>query len=127
MPNQSEWFLKKFREWETKTGRRQSEAAWARWLGVKPPTLNRWVNGDATPEGEHLRLLSAKLGEDIYDALGVQPPKDDPFAQVPGKFGVRLRAAFAEYQAELYKRGLDPNSDAAADLFSECLKHQGWL
>jgi transcriptional regulator with XRE-family HTH domain len=78
------WLNDQFREWEKKSGRRQTVTAFARWLGIKQPTLNRWMSGDTTPDAENLRVLSRKLGTEIYIILGLKIPadlgaSDDPF------------------------------------------------
>lgn len=73
---QQEWFLTKFREWEASTGRKQTEAAFAKFLHLKPPTLNRWMTGSATPTGENLRMLARRLGSEIYTIVGQPIPAD---------------------------------------------------
>ncbi len=102
-------------------------SAWARHLGVRQASLNRWMLGDSSPDLANLKILSDKLGKEIYTVFGVELPEGDEFDDVPGQFGIRLRAALSEYRTQLRQKNLSPNSDAAADLFSECLKHQGWL
>lgn len=46
----------------------------ARYLGVKQPTLNRWMSGDNPPDGDNLQKLADKLGYEIYVIAGVIPP-----------------------------------------------------
>ena len=74
--NLKEWLLEEYRKWERKTGRRQSMTAFARFLGVKQPTLNRWMIGDNLPDGNNIRKLAEKLGPEIYDIMGLTRPDD---------------------------------------------------
>jgi len=74
----TEWLLDKFRGWERKTGRRQTITAFARYLGVKQPTLSRWMAGDNPPEYDVIEKLAAKLGNDVYNVLGYIPPELKP-------------------------------------------------
>ena len=66
--------MRNFREWEMQSGRRQTVAGYARFLGVKQPTLNRWMTGDNIPTGEHLDRLAEKLGYEVYAIAGAEPP-----------------------------------------------------
>ena len=61
-----EFLLRKFREWESTTKKRQSATAFARYLGVKQPTLTRWLNGDNPPDLPNIQKLAKKLGNEIY-------------------------------------------------------------
>lgn len=106
--NQQEWLLKKFRDWEQRSGRKQTEAAFAKHLGIKPPTLNRWMTGSATPEGENMRLLARRLGPEIYEITGQTAPSDlyltdeilKDLAEISLSIPDHKRAAFREQAAK---------------------------
>lgn len=70
----SGWLLRKFREWETSTGGRQTVSAFARYLGVKQPSLNRWMNSDSVPDFENAVKISQKLGTEIFEILNLPVP-----------------------------------------------------
>ena len=126
---QTEWFLQKFREWELKTSRKQTESAFAKYLGVKPPTLNRWTNGNATPQGENLRLLARKLGPEVYDILGLVRPDliPIPLDALPTGFKTELSAALEEIKAAFTARSIsDPDSPAAIALASSIFEQHGF-
>lgn len=58
-------------EFLRKTGKRKaSDNAYAKWLGVTPPSLNQWINGYREPNFENALLLSEKLGPEIMEILG---------------------------------------------------------
>lgn len=72
----------KFLDWERREGTRKALFEYANFLGVNRPTLSQWMNGKRTPQDKDLiELLARKLGNDVYDALGL--PRPDPeFAYV---------------------------------------------
>jgi transcriptional regulator with XRE-family HTH domain len=70
----SNWLQNKFLEWEKSTGHRQSYAAFARYLKVKQPTLNRWLNDGIIPSYDYIILLGYKLSPEIYDILNIPKP-----------------------------------------------------
>lgn len=94
----AEFLNRNFREWEISRGRRQTVTSFARYLGVKQPTLNRWMTGDNPPTGDNVHKLAAKLGYEIYDIVGGEPPS--PILET-------LRAAQDYYDA------LPPEAQAA--------------
>ncbi len=89
-----------FRAWEKSTGRKQTVSAFARWLGIKQPTLNR--------------SLARKLGPKIYDVAGHPRPDDlfmeaqlEPLAEIilsfPPEKRDRVRELIVKYAVELSK------------------------
>ena len=70
-----QFLVRKFREWEISTKRKQSVSSFARYLGVKQPSLSRWMTGDNPPDLEHIQKLAAKLGPEIYEILGFEKPE----------------------------------------------------
>jgi len=73
----SSFLTRKFREWEANTKRRQTVAAFARWVGVSQASMSRWMSGDGgPPEAHNINKLVERLGPEIYDILGM--PRPDP-------------------------------------------------
>ena len=71
----SSWMMEKFKEWEQDQPRgRSSFTAFARYLGVKQPSLTRWMAGDNPPDAGNIQKLSEKLGPEIYEILGFARP-----------------------------------------------------
>lgn len=84
------WLTDKFREWEKSTGRRQNVTSFARYLGVKQPSLTRWMSGDNPPDYGNAQKLASKLGYEIYDILGMVRPDSEDYqrslAAVPPEY-----------------------------------------
>jgi transcriptional regulator with XRE-family HTH domain len=95
----SEWLLRKFREWEQSTKHRQSVTAFARYLGVKQPSLNRWMTGDNIPDTIGILILAQKLGPEIFQVINVPLPAklNRVFIHTAGNMtGEQVRAAIKE-------------------------------
>ena len=67
----------KFLAWQQESGERKTIQEFAAYLGVSQPILSHWLNGARSPGPESLRLLSAKLGPEVYDVLGLDRPDPD--------------------------------------------------
>jgi len=74
-----DWLERQFLDWQREQGGRRTVTEFSEWLEVGRDTLNNWMNGRRTPEGESTNLLAAKLGPEIYDVLGL--PRPDPMLQ----------------------------------------------
>lgn len=70
----SEWINKKYLDWQYATGERQTLKAFAKYLDVKTTTLSSWLNDDIPPTGDNLLKLADRLGYEVFDVLGVEPP-----------------------------------------------------
>ncbi len=74
----SSFLTRKFREWEASTKRRQTVAAFARWVGVSQPSMSRWMSGDGgvPTEAQNVSKLIERFGNDpeIYEILGRPTP-----------------------------------------------------
>jgi len=67
----------KFLAWQHEVGKRKTIQEFAAYLGVSQPILSHWLNGKRSPGPENLRLLSSKLGPEVYDVLGLERPDPD--------------------------------------------------
>jgi len=56
------------------TERVPSRSDFARWLGVTNVAFLTWIQGKRLPREVHIEQLVAKLGPEVYQALGVEPP-----------------------------------------------------
>ena len=57
-------------------GEVQSQADFARWLGVNPVTLNRYMNDKRkNVDREIVDQIAIKLGPEIYNILGMVRPE----------------------------------------------------
>jgi transcriptional regulator with XRE-family HTH domain len=121
------WLNEHFRAWEKETGRKQTVSAFARWLGIKQPTLNRWMNGDNEPDGENLRILARKLGPEVYEIVG-QPAPDDLFSHpdIPPEFRALLIAATRELADTLAENRIDPASPEGEALAVSVMARHGY-
>lgn len=93
----------KFVEWQQKEGGRRSVADFAQWIGIKQSTLSMWWNSGVAPSGESVKLLSLKLGLEVYDVLGLPRPDEDMHAlqQIWDRLPPELRRSLRE-QGEQY-------------------------
>ncbi len=121
------WLLDHFRKWEAATGRKQTVSEFARWLGIKQPTVNRWMTGDSTPAGENLRRLAHKLGPEIYDVLGVPRPEDPSgLEDLPEALRERLEAALVETRDAYHKRKIGLDDPEAERIAIEIFERNGF-
>jgi transcriptional regulator with XRE-family HTH domain len=74
--NFPQFIEQKFLEWQNAEGKRKTLDEFAEYLGVKRSVLSNWLTGRRNPGAESLRQLSAKLGFEVYDVLGL--PRPDP-------------------------------------------------
>lgn len=68
---------KKYLQWQTQQGKRKTLDEFAEYLGVGKAILSHWMNGKRKPSPESLRLLSNKLGFEVYDTLNLPRPDED--------------------------------------------------
>ena len=66
-------------QWETAQGKRTTIQGFANYLEVSQPLLSIWLKGDTKPSDEKIELLANKLGNEVYDVLGI--PRPDPDLQ----------------------------------------------
>lgn len=68
----SELLEAKYLEWRKGTGGKKTETEFAEWLGFKVSTVSTWWNEKSKPNDEKIiRRLAQKLGDEVYDALGI--------------------------------------------------------
>lgn len=70
----STWLNQKFLEWQNEKGMPQKQKDFAAYIGVKPTTYSSWVNDGVPPSGENLYKLADKLGFEVFDIVGAEPP-----------------------------------------------------
>ena len=66
--------LTKMHEWESSKGKRVTIQEFAAYLEVSQPLLSIWLKGNTKPTEENIKLLASKLGNRIYDSLGITRP-----------------------------------------------------
>ena len=69
-----DWLMNQLIEWEKTKPRKQSDTAFARYLGVKQSSLSQWLAGNYDPDEENAHKISLRLGDEVYKVLGVDPP-----------------------------------------------------
>jgi transcriptional regulator with XRE-family HTH domain len=65
-----------FLAWQQREGRRKTMKEFSEYLGIKQSTISMWYSGQS-PNPESLRVLAAKLGPEVYDALDLERPDPD--------------------------------------------------
>jgi len=105
----SDLLNRKFLEWQSSSGKRQSIRSFAKYLNVKETSLSGWINADILPEGDNLIKLSNKFGYEIYDIMGLDRPDK------------RLRELQAEYDAIP-----EDHKDDMLEVIRRWMREQGW-
>jgi transcriptional regulator with XRE-family HTH domain len=132
MATAKDWLNQKFIEWEKSQGRKQSYYAFARYLEVSQSGLGQWMNGSGTPSGEDLLNIANKLGQEIFDVLGLPRPNAEvqrltvSFASLPPDIRQRLANAIAESDNTLRVERLRPDSADARKIVIDILAKWGF-
>lgn len=66
-----------FLSWQAQEGKRKTLDDFADYLDVRRSTLSLWMSGKRSPGPESLRVLSNRLGPEVYDVLGLDRPDPD--------------------------------------------------
>jgi hypothetical protein len=75
----ADFLHERFLQWQLASKRKQTLRSWAEHLDVAVTSLSGWMSGTIIPAGANLEKLAAKLGPEIYDALGA--PRPDPLVE----------------------------------------------
>lgn len=127
-----DWLNQKFVEWEKTQGHKQSYYAFARYLEVSQSGLGQWMAGSAAPGGDDLLNIANKLGEEIYDILGLPRPNAEvqrltvSFASLPPEIRKSLSGAIAEIDQTLRTERLRPDSAEARKIVVDILAKWGY-
>jgi len=70
------WLDRKFNEWQIEVGR-ATITEFADYLDIPRPQLSHYMNARNKPEGENIEKIASKLGNTIYDILGLQRPEPE--------------------------------------------------
>ncbi len=74
-----EFLTKNFLGWQAAEGERKTLEDFADYLDVNRSLLSYWMNGKRTPNRSACEKISAKLGNEIYDIVGI--PRPNPYLQ----------------------------------------------
>lgn len=66
--------------------------------------MSRWISGKSTPDGKSLARLASKLGEEVYEAMGLVKPKDERLSLI-NKLWDRLPENLKQELADQASRG----------------------
>lgn len=111
-----EWLDQKYAKWERTQAGRQTYYNFARYLDVNHTDLTQWISGTARPAGDDLAKIAGKLGDEIYDLLGVANPDSQfprmaaAFNSLPAALRQRLTSAVLEIEQQVASQKLDPES-----------------
>lgn len=115
------WIIKKWSEWDAKTGTRTTQQQLADHLGLTRSAIAQYVSGRQVPEGDSLRAIARKFGDEVYSILGIDPPTDE-FAGFPPELAGRLRLAARAIEnmlnAGLFAPGTPEHAAAAREVFA---------
>jgi len=72
----SKFLLRKLQEYENQEEKRVTLNEFAEYLRVSRPLVSNWLSGNYKPSLANAYLISEKLGDETFDALGM--PRPDP-------------------------------------------------
>ena len=127
-----EWLDQKYSEWERTQAGRQTYYNFAHFLDVSHPALTQWISGVARPAGDDLAKIAGKLGEEIYDLLGLAHPNPQfqqmasAFSYLPTALRQRLTGAVLEIEQQVTSQKMDPESSNAKRLAVKILAKWGF-
>jgi hypothetical protein len=85
-----------------------------------------WINDKQPPDKHSADLIAIKLGNEIYDLLGLARPDTIPLDQLPHAVRDRLTAAVYEVNSELALRGLSGDSPESEDIVIKIFEKHGF-
>lgn len=68
----TQWIMDKFLDWQKQQGQRRTITDFSEYIGVGNATVTKWLNGDRTPRGVYVDIVARKLGDEIYELMGMQ-------------------------------------------------------
>ena len=74
----SSWMKHRYLDWQSEQGEVLPATKFAEYLEVSQQSLSKWMTGRSTPDPDNIQKLADKLGWEVYEALGMQPPITDP-------------------------------------------------
>lgn len=110
----------KYLQWQSQQGKRKTLDEFAEYIGVGRPVLSNWLTGKRKPGIESLRLLSNKLGFEVYDVLGLPRPDEDlafisqNWENVSPEFRSKFREKVEEHLAHEEAKRVPKNRRARA-------------
>jgi len=104
-----DWLMEKFLEWEKQQTRRQTYSSFSRYLGIKQNTFSQWMAGNYVPSRENADQLANRLGNEIYEVLGMKAP--DPIITA----------------IEELEKSSDPEAIKVRKSIFDLLSSTGWL
>jgi len=75
-----EYLTQKFLDWQATEGARKTLEDFAVYLDVNRSLLSYWTNGKRIPNEGNIKKVASKLGNEIYDVMGL--PRPNPYKQV---------------------------------------------
>jgi transcriptional regulator with XRE-family HTH domain len=132
MMKPQEWLDQKYAEWERTQPGRQTYYHFARYLEVNHTDLTQWISGTAVPSGDDLARLAGKLGNEIYDLMGINSPNTQfqhlasAFSCLPSALRQHLSSAFQEIEQQIKSQQLDPESVEAKRISVKTLAKWGF-
>ena len=76
LPPYARWLDRHYVAWQFEHGRRMKQAEFARFLGLSPTRLYRYISGYQTPRPALVDQIAVRLGRDLsgHDLLGLPQP-----------------------------------------------------
>ena len=71
-----QYLERSFLDWQYEQGERKTLSEFAAYLGISKGVLNNYFSGRRNPSEENIELLAKKLGDEVYDVLGIPRPDD---------------------------------------------------
>jgi len=126
-----DWLWDKYLEYSKPVGRTRakSQAEYARYLGISPVNLGRYLNGDSSPEYSVVVKLAEKLGNGVYDAAGFNQPRQVSFLEfldnMPRDRITAFFASVCEINSLTSEKGIDTDSPEGFEIIKAVFRKYG--
>ena len=124
--NFRDWLWDKYLDFSKPTGRvrAKSQAEFARYLGISPVNLSRYLNGDQTPEYGSVAKLANMLGNEVYSIAGFDVPAQSGdilswLSEKPTDDLLAISELMDEWKRSIRDKGIEIGSDESKAIFKE--------
>lgn len=101
----SVFFKRKFLDWQIERGDTSTWEEFAEHLGISRQDASRYKLAQNIPDGDNVYKIAAKLGDEIYEILGIAPLVKDPRLRQINKLWELLSEEIREALFDTAQRG----------------------
>jgi len=109
--------------------REKSQAEFARYLGISPTNLSRYLNGDNKPDYEACAKMAGKLGDELFLKAGFSQPRtvsfSDFLSSMPRDLIPSFIASVREINSMQADKGIDIDSPEGFEIVQAVFRKYG--